>query len=130
MAVPEYDLEANKQFVRDHFEEFVNRKNSAIAYRNFTPDFLDHGGPYSETVGQEAAKRMMDGLYAQYPDLSVTIEDILAEGDKVVVRNIWRGTDAATGRRMAFGGIVIWRFAGGRLAERWASIESPKEIAP
>jgi predicted ester cyclase len=129
MAPSNPDLEANKQFVRDHFEEFVNRKNSAIAYRNFTPDFLDHGGPYSETTGQEATKRMMDGMYAQYPDLSVTIEDIFAEGDRVVARNIWRGTDATTGKRMSFEGIVIWRFAHGRLAERWARIEPPREDA-
>lgn len=41
--------------MRDHFEEIVNRKNSAIAYRNFTPDFLDHGEPYSETNGRQRA---------------------------------------------------------------------------
>lgn len=130
MTTTEHNLEANKAFVRDHFEEFVNRKNSAIAYRNFTPDFLDHGGPYDETRGQEPTKRMMDGLYAQYPDLHVTIEDIVAEGEKVVVRNVWRGTDAATGKRMAFKGIVIWRLADGKLAERWASVEAPKEVTP
>lgn len=129
MLEPDRTLEVNKQFVRDHFEEFVNRKNSAIAYHNFTPDFVDHGGPYSETTGQEPTKRMMDGMYARYPDLSVTIEDIVAEGDKVVARNIWRGTDATTGKRMMFAGIVIWRMTGGRLAERWATIEPPHEEA-
>ncbi len=130
MATPEHDLEANKQFVRDHFEEFVNRKNSAVAYRNLAPDFVDHDEPYGESTGPEVAKRMMDGMYAKYPDLHVTIEDILAEGDKVMVRNVWRGIDAATGKRMAFKGIVIWRLADGKLVERWASVEPPKEIAP
>jgi predicted ester cyclase len=123
----EHTLEANKQFVRDHFEEFVNRKNSAIAYRNFTSDFVDHGGPFAEVVGQEATKRMMDGMYARYPDLQVSIEDIIAEGDKVVARNVWRGMDMTTGKRMVFTGIVIWRMADGRLAERWATLETPRE---
>ncbi len=126
----QHDLEANARFVRDHFEEFVNRKNSAIAFRNFTSNFLDHGGPYSEAVGPEAAKRMVDGMYAQFPDLHVTIENIIAQADRVVVRNIWRGTDAATGKRMAFEGIVIWRRAGSKLAERWGSIQPPREVAP
>lgn len=129
MAESGQSLEANKQFVRDHFEEFVNRQNSAIAYRNFTPNFVDHGGPFSEVVGQEATKLMMDGMYARYPDLHVSIEDIIAEGDRVVVRNIWYGTDVATGKRMVFKGIVIWRLEGGKLAERWATLEPPTEVA-
>jgi predicted ester cyclase len=58
--------------------------------------------------------------------MRVTIEDMVAEGDKVVVRNVWRATDADSGRRLAFGGIVIWRIAGGKIAERWAYLEKPR----
>ena len=58
--------------------------------------------------------------------MKVTIEDIIAEGDKVVVRNTWRGTNRATGQRLQFGGIVIWRIADGKIVERWAYLENPK----
>ncbi|SRR5579883_488765 len=121
-------LEQNKAFIRNHFEEFVNRKNAAIAYQNFAPDFLDHDEPYGESVGPEPAMKMMQATYAKYPDIHVTVEDILAEGDKVMVRNVWRGTDAATGQQVEFKGFVLWRLADGKIAERWATLTPPKAI--
>jgi hypothetical protein len=45
------ELEYNKQFVRAHFEEFVNRKNSGIILQNMTPDFYDHDGPGGKPTG-------------------------------------------------------------------------------
>jgi len=59
----------------------------------------------------------------------VTIEDIVAEGDKVVVRNTWRATDSTNARKIEFGGIVIWRIAHGQLVERWAYLEPPHPVA-
>ncbi|GEM_PF-3648212 len=44
-----------KQFVRDHFEEFVNKRNAAVIRRNMTPDFFDHDGS-STTTGREASR--------------------------------------------------------------------------
>jgi len=129
MAPTDQVLEQNKQFIRNHFEEFVNRKNAAIAYQNFAADFLDHDEPYGESIGPEAAKQMMEAVYVKYPDLHVTIEDILAEGDKVMVRNVWRGTDSTTSKKIEFKGFVLWRFAEGKIAERWATITAPQEIS-
>jgi predicted ester cyclase len=57
----------------------------------------------------------------------LTIEDMIAEGDKVMCRNIWRWTDAASGRKMQFHGFVLWRFEGEKIAERWATVTSPAE---
>ena len=65
-----------------------------------------------------------------FPDIQVTIEDIVCEGDKVVVRNTWRGTDkggfggmAPTGKSFVVEGIVMWRIENGKVAERWAVID-------
>ena len=124
----EQTLEQNKAFIQNHFEEFVNRKNSAIAYQNFALDFLDHDGPYGESVGPEPAKQMMEAVYVKYPDLHVTVEDSIAEADKVMVRNVWRATDSSTGKKIEFKGFVLWRLAAGKIAERWATITPPKEI--
>jgi len=55
----------------------------------------------------------------------VKIEDIIAEDDKVVVLNHCRGTDATTKQKIEFRGIVIWRIAGRKIAERWAFLEAP-----
>jgi predicted ester cyclase len=59
----------------------------------------------------------------------VTIEDIVAEGDKVVVRNTWRATDSSEGKRIEFSGMVIWRIANAQLAERWAFLQPPHPAA-
>jgi predicted ester cyclase len=124
----EETLERNKAFIRNHFEEFVNRKNAAVAYQNFAPNFLDHDEPYGKSVGPEPAKQMMEAVYKKYPDLHVTVEDSIAEGDKVMVRNVWRGTDAASGKKIEFKGFVLWRLENGKIAERWATITPPQEI--
>jgi predicted ester cyclase len=59
------------------------------------------------------------------PDLRVAIEDIVAEDDKVVVRDHWTGTDTASNQRLEFSGIVIWRIANRQIMERWAYLEGP-----
>ena len=121
--------EEMKTFVRNHFEQFVNRKNLDIAYVNFADGFVDHGAdlPPGTPPGPAGARQYVGSALKKFPDMAVTIEDIIAEGDRVVVRNIWQATDPGSGRKIQFGGIVIWRIAGGQLAERWAYLESPKE---
>jgi hypothetical protein len=47
---------------------------------------------------------------------------MIAEGDKVMCRNIWRWTDTGSGKKMQFHGFVLWRFEGDKIAERWATV--------
>ncbi len=116
-----------RQRVADHFEEFVNRRNAAVIHRNMTPEFYDHDGPGGKPTGAAGDEQMMLRMYDAMPNLHLTIEDMIAEGDKVVCRNIWRWTDAATGKKMQFHGFVLWRFEGDRIAERWATVSPPAE---
>ena len=115
-----------REFVREHFEEFVNRRNVAIGTVNFSPDFVDHGAdvPPGQPPGPAGAMAYVGRALERFPDMHVEIEDMIAEGDRVVVRNRWTGTDAGTGQRLQFRGIVIWRIADRRLAERWAYLEA------
>ncbi len=124
------DTQTLKQFIRNHFEEFVNRQNLDIADVNFAKDFVDHGSdvPPGTPPGPLGAKQYVGGALKKFPDMHVTVEDVIVEGDKVVVRNVWQATDRDTGKKLRFGGIVIWRVANGKLAERWAYLESPKGI--
>jgi len=116
-----------KEFVRNHFEEFVNRKNIAIGDVNFAPEFVDHGSdvPQGTPPGPEGAKQYVGGALKKFPDMHVTIEDMIADGDEVVVRNTWRATNPANGVKLQFAGIVIWRIAHRQLVERWAYLEAP-----
>ena len=116
-----------KEFIRNHFEEFVNRKNLRIGEVNFAPGFVDHGAdvPAGLPPGPAGAMQYVDAALKKVPDLRVAIEDMIAEDDKVAVRNHWTGTDAASKQRLEFSGIVIWRIANRQIVERWAYLESP-----
>lgn len=117
-------------FVRDHFDEFVNRKNLDIADVNFAPEFVDHGTdvPPGMPPGPAGAKAYVGAAYKRFPDIHVDILDLIAEDDRVVVRNRWTGTETATGIRYEFSGIVIWRIAHRQLAERWAYLSAPHAL--
>jgi hypothetical protein len=56
-ADPGLTLEEMKRFVRNHFEDFVNRKKSEVALKNLNTDFLDHDEPTGVEVGPEAARK-------------------------------------------------------------------------
>jgi predicted SnoaL-like aldol condensation-catalyzing enzyme len=120
-------LSEMKEFIRNHFEEFVNRQNLRIAEVNLAPEFVDHGAdvPPGLPAGPEGAIQYVGAALKKIPDMHVTIEDMIAEDDKVVVRNHWRGTDAASKQQIEFSGIVIWRISDRQIVERWAYLESP-----
>jgi len=109
-----------KQFVRNHFEEVVKRKNLNIGTVNFALEFIDHGADVPPGLRPAGAVQYVGGAYKKFPDIHVEILDLVAEDDKVVARNHWRGTDAASGTKYESSGIVIWRIAHRQLVERWA----------
>lgn len=120
--------EQMKKFVRDHFEEFVNKRNASVIRENMTIDFYDHDGPGGKPTDRAGDEEMMVAMYKAMRDLQVTMEEMVAEGDKVVCRNLWRWTDPS-GKQMQFHGFVLWRFEGDKIAERWATVTSPAEVA-
>jgi predicted ester cyclase len=119
-------LEA-RAFIRNHFEEFVNKKNVQVGNVNFAADFVDHGAdvPPGMSQGPAGAIQYVSGALKRFPDLHVTIEDMIAEDDRVVVRNHWRATDSQNRKKLEFRGIVIWRIANKKIVERWAYLEAP-----
>jgi predicted ester cyclase len=117
-----------KTKIRSHFDDFVNNRKAEVIRSNMTPEFLDHDGPGGEPTGVEGDEQMMRAMYALFPDLRITIDEMIAERDRVVCRNRWHGTNTKTGRKIEFHGFVEWRFEGDRIAERWATVTSPTEV--
>jgi steroid delta-isomerase-like uncharacterized protein len=125
--------EENKAIVRRIFEDGLNKGEVDAIAALTAPDFFDHD-IHVETGIPGGSEDMREALVATrrgFPDIHVTIEDIVAEGDMVVVRNTWRGTHEdefngipATSRRVEITGIVIWRVVDGKIAERWATIDT------
>ena len=124
------DLEANKKLVRRQFEELINNKNLTVIDSDMAADFIDHEAAPSLAPGLEGVRQHISGLHQNCPDLHVTIEDIIAEGDRVVVRNTWRGTHTGpafgvppTGKSFVLKGIVVWRIRDSQICERWATLD-------
>jgi predicted ester cyclase len=127
-ADPAMTPDEMKRFVVRHFDEFVNAKDLSAIDRNMSPDFLDHDGPGGRPTDCAGDRAMMAAMHVAFPDLRVEVLDALAEGDRVVVRNLWTGTHSKTGEKMEFHGFVLWRIAGGKLVERWATVTPPAPV--
>ena len=83
-----------------------------------------------EATGAELLKEVFRRLHRAFPDLHTSIEDLIAEGDKVVARNTVTGTHQGeymglppTGKSISYKEIFIVRFAGGRIAETWGVVD-------
>jgi predicted ester cyclase len=81
------------------------------------------GGPGGKPTAADGDEQMMLRMYNVMRDLRVAIEDMIAEGNKVMCRNIWGWTDAASGKKMEFRDFVLWRF---EIAEGWATVTTPR----
>ena len=117
-------LEENKHVIR-HFFEGVNARDMT-AFEVFAPDALHHNPFPGTPPGREGNQQGMLILFAAFPDWQTTIEDLIAEGDKVVVRMTQRGTHqgpyfglAATDKQVAVAGIAIFRLRDGQIVEEW-----------
>jgi len=124
--------EQNKALIVRFVEELFNRGNMGIVGEIFAPDFIEHEQlPPGIPIGREGVKVMTTMLRNAFPDFKATIDDILAEGDKVVVRMTWSGTQKgefmgvpAAGKRVSFGVIDIIRITNGKLVEHWGQMDS------
>jgi steroid delta-isomerase-like uncharacterized protein len=119
--------EDNKAIVRRFVEEVWNKGNLGIIDEMFSPDWVEHDPDRPEELrGLGDAKRRVEEVRNAFPDLHVTLEDLIAEGDKVVSRWTARGTHQGellgippTGRQVEFTGMRIQRISGGKLVETW-----------
>ncbi|WP_156686664.1 ester cyclase [Mycobacterium sp. Marseille-P9652] len=127
-GLPDSEPERNRRLVIEHFDDFVNKKDLTAIDRNLSDDFYDHDGPGGKPTDRAGDRAMMAAMHQSMPDLHVEVVESLAEGDKVMVRNIWTGTDAHTGKRVEFHGFVLWRLANGKIVERWATVTPPREV--
>lgn len=94
------------------------------------PDVLFHPPVPTDATGTQALKQVWPVLLRALPDLRVTVEDLIEEGDKVVSRNTVTGTHHGeymglppTGKSVTYREIFIFRFAHGRIAEIWGVVD-------
>jgi len=85
-------MEANKANAQRFVDEVVNGGNLAVIDELLAPDFVDHGGQPGVPPTREGTKAIMAMLHKAFPDLHATVDDVIAEGDKVVQRTTSHGT--------------------------------------
>lgn len=88
--------------------------------RNSTPNMVDHSAFPGQAPGTEGIKNAVGDLLETFPDLKVTVEDLIAEGDKVVSRETWRGTHGPTGKAATGSIIHIFRISEGTITDEWS----------
>jgi steroid delta-isomerase-like uncharacterized protein len=116
----------NKALVRRTLEEFYNQGNMDLADELFAPDFVNHDPAVPHSGDLETLKHQTVARNAGFPDGQTTIEDLIAEDDRVTKRWAYQGTHTAewngispTGKRVTVTGITIYRIADGKIAECW-----------
>jgi steroid delta-isomerase-like uncharacterized protein len=121
--------EGNKNVVRRLFEEVWNKGNLQVTDELFTPNYHHHDASTPDVGrGPESEKKRATLYRAAFPDLRLTIEDLIAEGETVMARWSCRGTHkgdlsgiAPTGKQINISGVSIARFANGKMAEGWVN---------
>ena len=118
--------EENKAVVRRWIEEHVNKGNQAVTDEVIAADCVWHNNPPGQPPGREGAKQQVAGFRAAFPDVHVTIEDVVVEGDKVVTHWRVQGSHRGplmgippTGKQATWTSIHINRVVGGKITEDW-----------
>ncbi|MBK8905383.1 MAG: ester cyclase [Anaerolineaceae bacterium] len=121
--------ETNKAVIRRGFEEGINQQNPAVYDEIIAANYVNHNLPIP-VPGPEGFRQMLGQFQAGFPDMRVTVEDVLAEGDKVVTRGFFTGTHLgvfngipATGKEVKVPYLDIWRLENGTAVENWVQLD-------
>ena len=123
--------EENEALVRRWYEEVWNQRDLDVVDDILAEDYVRYraGIPFANDNGVADDLEWVEMILAEFPDVTFSIEDILADGDEVAVRTIMSGTQMgpmvdmgnapASERQMTRENVAIWRVACGELAEQW-----------
>jgi steroid delta-isomerase-like uncharacterized protein len=127
-ATPASQQELNKAVARRVFEEIFNQGKFQVADEIYSPDFANHGLHKDFSLAEDQAAVHWEKK--AFPDLKMTVDLMVAEGDLVTVMWTLHGTNTgaaspvpATGAKLELRGITIWRIADGKIREEWTSFD-------
>lgn len=119
--------EENKRICDATFPLAWSEADFSLVEKHVSPDVVDH---FDNTVGIDAFKGVITTFRGAFPDFQFTLEDSIAEGDRVVHRWTMTGTQEGellgippTGKRLTWTGITIFRLVDGQVVERWANVD-------
>jgi steroid delta-isomerase-like uncharacterized protein len=120
--------EQNKAVAKRAFEELLSKGKFELAEQLYAKDFVNHG--IHRDIGFDEDQAALKGWHEAFPDLTITPEKLIAEGDLVTIYWIARGTNTgtgnglpATGKKAEQSGITIWRIVKGKIREEWSAFD-------
>jgi steroid delta-isomerase-like uncharacterized protein len=121
----------NKAVVHRLIDAFWNAGQAAAFDEVFAPDYVDHDPAPGQPPDREGFRQFAGALRTALPDMHSTVDDLLAEGDRVAWRYSLQATHTgpllgipATGKPITMTGMSIDRFAGGQIVERWSQLDT------
>jgi steroid delta-isomerase-like uncharacterized protein len=124
------ETERNKAVIRRFVEEVQNNKNWAVYDELNDPDFVNLSAPPGAPADREGGKVYLKAFVEAYPDVRYTIDDMIAEGDRVVTKKTFTGTNTgefagmpATGKRVTLQFVDIMRVRDGKIVEHWLCVD-------
>ena len=121
-------LEQNKAIIRCYYRDLWNKWDLEVADEIIDPNISFRGSLNVATSGLEGFKKYVRLVRSAFPDFYNSIDDLIAEGDKVVARLSYRGIHrgelfgiAPTGKQVTYTGIAIFRIKGGKIVNGWVS---------
>jgi predicted ester cyclase len=129
------DPAENKQLYCDYIENVFNKRQPSVADRYVVVDFVEHNPNLPQ--GLAGKKQFVASLLAGFSDYHGEVQDVVAEGDKLVARVLWTGTQdgpflglSPSGNKLRFSTADFFRVDQGKLAEHWDVVDSlPRAVA-
>jgi steroid delta-isomerase-like uncharacterized protein len=119
-----------KTFVRSTTEAIWSTGNAALIDEHMAPNYVLHNAPTGFSPDREGLKAILHAMRSAFPDLRMTVEDVIAEGEKVVQRRSYQGTHQgelfgipASGKPVSVSQITVSRVADGKFVEEWAETD-------
>jgi predicted ester cyclase len=108
----------NKAIVQRTWEELLNEGKTEKMNELITIDYVYHGPGGHEIKGVEGLKKFITWIHTSFPNIHFTVDDLIAEGDRVVSFYTMEGTHKSN-KKLKQQGIIISRIASGKVAEDW-----------
>lgn len=122
--------EENKALSKRFLDEIWNKGNMGVIGELMDENYINHSAPPGFSQDREGFRQFATMYRAAFPDFSMTVDDQVAEGDKVVTRFTATGTHtgelmgiAPTGKKVRVTGIAIGRYADGKNVEAWSEFD-------
>jgi steroid delta-isomerase-like uncharacterized protein len=128
-AAADTDTEANKALIRSYYEEMWNKHQPSAADRFVATNFIEHNPRLPQ--GLAGRKQFVTTVLAAFSDYHGEVQELVAEGEKVVSRVQWTGTQdgpyqgrPATGNKLVFSTADFFRIENGKIAEHWDVVDT------